>query len=289
MKKIIFAAAAFILLSETKESFAQRTFWLPYSHRGSIQVYGALVLPPGAKSSGFDDFDLSTWGYYNLKILTPGGYESRWRVPMSTYAPTGPSLGAAFGVEWFMTGRISFLAEGLFYGKKNFQGFNITAGANYYLYSVRSFVVGVGARAGIAVGNEALIGGANLVTSPIRYNMPPYSIDNVPEGSIYVRNGSATYAGFTGGVLQAGFTGIYWLKPYLGIKTFLGFGTQWSGAFHYRTVGQEGDASLLFNGDDSFVVKTDLTNKLADLKPSVSMTGFYASVGLVLRLRLPKY
>lgn len=289
MRKVILWLC--FVLGSVSLSYGQRTFWLPYSHRGSLQVYGAGVIQTGAKSNDFENFDLSNWGFTGLKSQNPSLLESRWRVPAADYTQTGMIPAFAFGVEWFMTGRISFLTEGQVHGKTNYRGFHITAGANYYLFSVQSFVVGVGARAGITLGNRLVMGGANLINSPIRYNVPPYGPDeaNPEQGLIYVRNGSITTGHFTGFTFQAGLTGIYWLKPQIGIKTLIGIGGSRSGTFDYKVEGVEGDTELTFTNDDSFVVKTDLSNFQANLQPSFTTFGFYASVGVVLRLRLPKY
>ncbi len=227
------------------------------------------------KTTDFNNFTISDWQQYGLKLTDPTSYEGRVRIPLSNSARDNNfNLSLLAGVNVYLTDKFDYLLDVNFSKYDGTIKLNFMTGIDYSLYNKNNFKIGFTPKIGICwtqfhYGEIQLIDG---YTAPV-------IIDNEKTFT----NGDKLYMNIFSFGLQVGITPKYKINSKTSIFAQIGFEKIFSG--DVSVIVEKADKSKVeINMTDASVVKDDYTATQANFKPSVSMQGLYFQLGVEINL-----
>lgn len=243
------------------------------AQQGSWKIHAGLTSLP-LQTSGFDDFHISDWERYGLKILNSSSAEGRVSVPLSSFQGSNLTVGIGAGLYYGLTDGIDAGADFQFgFGSAN--TFTFLLGTDLKLINGDKFKLGIMPKIGYAsvsanVGTISLIRG---YTNPVI----------ITEGTF--GNGDNLKVKIGGFATQVALTPSFSLSDKIDLRTQIGYNFSFLGKAQIKaTKAGSTDSTqdgITINLESPAVVKTDGRNTQANVSPEAQVRGLTFSIGIV--------
>ncbi len=229
-------------------------------------------------TADFENFDISDWERYGLKVQDPNSLEGRVRLPLKDDDISSMNPGLMAGLIYPLNERLGVVAEiqyssneKFFKAIKSFKAENFKLiggflGVNYNLVNSKNFILSITPKAGYLIG-DVDFGEIELIENYV----PPVIID---QGSF--TNGDTLSMNLEGIAVQIGITPGYKFTKKFGIQAHIGYAL----SFPRECKVKVNDGKIKLKIDDPAIVNPDGWNTQAGIDPEATSQGFYFQVGV---------
>lgn len=257
MKKIFLLFSLVILISKID---AQSNI--------TLYVGGNLT---GVNVTDFQNFHISDWQNYGLKVLNPGSAEGRVAVNLADKKPSSITMGAVVGLFYNLAPKLDGLVE----AQITFSGVEYKAafiGIKYDIVSSEKFTLGITPKIGYTLAT-ANFGEVSLIQG----YTPPVIL---PEGTF--TNGDKLKMDINGFAASLNLTPKLMINEKIGLFANLGYQISFAGDPALKATSNSGtDVDIPMSAKG--VVKSNLYATQAGIKPSILPTGLAIHLGVAIK------